>query len=545
MPSYLIACAALCLMLVPQLGVEIFPTIDAGEFRLRLRAPDGTHIDRTEKYTLDVIDLIKEKVGAHNVQLTLGYVGTVPASFPINSFYHFSSGPEEAMLRIALKRGSGIRTESMKEELRKIFAEKLPKLRVSFEPADIISEVMSFGSATPIEIAARGGSLAENRDFLKSVETELTKHAALRDVQFGQSLGYPTVEIKLDRERAGLSGATVGQVTRSVVAATSSSRFVVPNYWPDPKSGIGYQVQVEIPQKHLKSLDELGAVPVQHFKDQSQPLLLRDVAQLTTGTAPGQFDRYNMKRELSLTANISGSDLGHVAADITRVLERVKRADDAAKDDLVKAGQKPGRIHYELRGQIPPLRQILSGLGVGLLLAVLVIFLMLSANFQSFRLALAAVSTAPAVVTGVLLMLWLTSSTLNIQSFIGSIMGIGVAMANAILLLTFAEQNRCEGQTAREAAVTGAASRVRPILMTSCAMLAGMIPMALSLGESGQQTAPLGRAVIGSLLAATCATLFVLPAVFALLQSRASRASGSLDPTDPASALYSTSESSA
>ncbi len=541
-PAYLVLTLAGSWIIGSRLGLEIFPITNANEFRIRLRGPDGTHIDRTEKYALDVLDLVKEKVGASNIDLTLGYVGTVPPSFPINSVYQFSRGPEEAILRVALKRGSGIRTEAKKEELRTAFSQAFPQLRVSFEPADIVSEVMSFGSATPIEIAARGGSLAENRDFLKRVEAELAQLPALRDIQISQALDYPTVDIKVDRERAGLSGTTISQITRSVVAATSSSRFVVPNYWPDPKSGIGYQVQVEIPQPRLKTIEDLGAVPLALQKDHSQPLLLRDVAQLQNGSAPGQFDRYNMKRELTMTANISGSDLGRVAREINLALARVKKADDAAKDELVRAGQKPGRITHELRGQIPPLRQITSGLGVGLLLAVLTVFLLLSANFQSFKLALAAVSTAPAVIAGVALMLCLTRTTLNIQSFIGAIMAIGVAMANAILLLTFAETARRSGSSSIEAARQAASSRLRAIAMTSCAMLAGMLPMAFALGESGDQTAPLGRAVIGGLLAATISTLFVLPAVYALLQSRAAQSSGSLDPTDPESAHYSTTE---
>lgn len=538
-PGYLVLALVLCWFCGSRLGLEIFPVTNANEFRIRLRAPDGTHIERTERYVLDLLDLVKEKVGAENIDLTLGYVGTVPASFPINSVYQFSRGPEEAILRVALKRNSGVQTESKKEELRVAFQQAFPQLRVSFEPADIISEVMSFGSATPIEIAARGGSLAENRDYLRRVETELAALPSIRDLQIAQSLDYPTVEIKVDREQAGLSGTTVSQITRSTVAATSSSRFVVPNYWPDPKSGIGYQVQVEIPQPRLKSVEDLGAVPLTKLRDQQSNLLLRDVAKLQTGTAPGQFDRYNMKRELTLTANVFGADIGQVAREVTQVLNRVKRDDDAAKDRLVEAGQKPGRISHELRGQIPPLRQITSGLGVGLLLAVLTVFLMLSANFQSFRLALAAISTAPAVVAGVCITLWLTGTTLNIQSFIGAIMAIGVAMANAILLLTFAEQSRLGGESALQAARTGATSRVRAIVMTSCAMLAGMLPMALSLGESGAQTAPLGRAVMGGLFAATLTTLFVLPSVYALLQSRASQDSGSLDPTDPSSPFFS------
>jgi len=544
-PVYMAVCGVLLWQCSRQIGVEIFPTIDAGEFRLRMRAADGTHIDSTEAIAKKVLDTIGDVVGKQNVRLTLGYVGTVPASFPVNAVYQFSRGPEEAILRIALQPGSGISTEQMKAELRSTLAEKFPGVRFSFEPADIVSEVMSFGSATPIEIAVRGGSIAENRDFLKKVQQSMSSISALRDIQVVQALDYPTIDVKIDREKAGLSGATVNQVSRSVLAATSSSRFLVPNYWPDPKSGIGYQVQVEIPQPAMSSLDDLGTVPVLH-KENGSPLLLRDVAQITQGTMPGQFDRYNMKRELSLTANITGADLGSVSGQVIAAVEQVKKDDDAAKDASDKAaiekaakappGQpapaKAGRITYELRGQIPPLRQMLSGLGVGLLLALLTIFLMLTANYQSFRLSLVTVSAAPAVLAGAGIMLWLTHSTLNIQSFIGVIMGLGVAMANAILVVTFAEQRRREGESSAAAAENAVVGRLRPILMTSCAMLAGMLPMALGLGESGQQTAPLGRAVMGSLMAATVATLFILPAVFAMIQGRRSIASLSLHPLD-------------
>lgn len=537
-PAYLLVSGVVILLTMQRVGAEIFPTIDAGEFRLRMRAPDGTHIDKTEQLALRVLDVIRDEVGAENVALTLGYVGTVPSSFPINAVYQFSRGPEEAILRIALKPHSGIRTETMKATLRSALQAALPEIRFSFEPADIVSEVMSFGSPTPIEVAVRGGSLAENRDFAIRAQAALAALPNLKDVQIAQALDYPTVEVKIDREKAGLAGANMSQIGRSVLAATSSSRFVVPNYWPDPKTGIGYQVQVEIPQPVMNSLDDLGTVPI--LNPSAQAVLLRDVAQLSQGTAPGEFDRYNMKRELSLTANIAGADLGRVTRDVARVLDQIKRADDAAKDELQNAGAKPGRVTYELRGQIPPLRQMLSGLGVGLVLALLAIFLMLSANFQSFRLSLVTVSTAPAVVAGVGLMLWLTGSTLNIQSFIGTIMGLGVAMANAILVVTFSEERRRDGEPAFAAATGGAAARVRPIVMTSCAMLAGMLPMALGLGEAGQQTAPLGRAVMGGLIAATAATLFVLPAVFALVQGRRSTASPSLHPFDPTSSRYQT-----
>lgn len=527
-PVYLGVCGMAMWSTVSRIGVDIFPKIDAGEFRLRLRAKDGTHIDVTEQIALRVLDSIKEDVGPDSIALTLGYVGTVPASFPINSVYQFMRGPEEAVLRVALKPHTGINTEQLQAKLRNKFNNQFPDVRFSFEPADILSEVMSFGSSTPIEIAVRGGSLAENRDFATKAQASLLTHPRLRDVQIVQALDYPTVDVKIDREKSGLAGATMDQVSRSVLAATSSSRFVVPNYWPDPKTGIGYQVQVEIPQPAMKSLNDLGTVPVLHR--QEGPVLLRDVAQLTQSTMPGEFDRYNMKRELSLTANVIGPDLGAVAREIGILLDKVKKEDDLSKDVLEKQGSKPGRVTFELRGQIPPLYQMLSGLGVGLILAVLAIFLMLAANFQSFRLSLVAVSTAPAVVAGAGIMLWLTHCSLNIESFIGIIMGLGVAMANAILVITFAEHRRRGGENAFEAAQHAAADRLRPVLMTSCAMLAGMLPLAIGMGESGQQTAPLGRAVIGSLLAATASTLLVLPAIFAWIQAGRGIASGSLHP---------------
>jgi multidrug efflux pump subunit AcrB len=368
------------------------------------------------------------------------------------------------------------------------------------------------------------------------VQKELEKFPAIRDVQISQALDYPTVDVQIDREKAGISGVTMSQVAKSVVAATSSSRFVVPNFWPDPTSGIGYQVQVELPQPHMRTIEDLATVPVD--RRGSQQILLRDVSRIGGGTMPGQFDRYNMKREITLTANIFGTDLGSVSREINRVLSDVQKTDDREKDELEKQGGKPVRVTHELRGQIPPMRSMLGGLGVGFVLAIVVIFLLLAANFQSLRLSLAAVSTAPAVVSGVVLVLFLTRTTLNVQSFIGAIMSIGVAMANAILLLTFAEERRLHGQAADAAATGGAAGRLRPILMTSLAMTAGMLPMALGLGEVGHQSAPLGRAVIGGLAAATVATLLFLPACYTWLQGPAGTASASLDPDDPESRFH-------
>jgi multidrug efflux pump subunit AcrB len=269
-------------------------------------------------------------------------------------------------------------------------------------------------------------------------------------------------------------------------------------------------------------VQEVGMVPVKRT-DHGQ-LLVRDVADVVEGTMPGEYDRYNMRRVVSMTANIAGADLGRVAGRIDRALKA--------------AGDPPRGVTVAVRGQIAPMESMFQGLAFGLGLAVVVIFLLLAAYFQSFRLACIVMTSVPAVLAGVVLMLWLTHTTLNVQSFMGAIMAVGVAVANAILLITFAERIRKLGIAADSAAVEGAQSRLRPILMTSLAMIAGMVPMALALGEGGEQTAPLGRAVIGGLSAATLATLGVLPLVFAVVQRRSSTASASLYPYDPESRCY-------
>jgi multidrug efflux pump subunit AcrB len=338
----------------------------------------------------------------------------------------------------------------------------------------------------------------------------------------GQFLDYPTVDVKVDRQKAGLLGVKMADVSRSLVTATSSSRFVVPNYWADPNSGVAYQIQVQVPQARMDSLEQAQNVPVSYRGGQN--ILLRNVAQVSEGTAVGQYERYNMQRMITVTANLAGTDLGRVAKQVAAALKEL--------------GQAPSGVSVAVRGQVVPMQQMMDGLRTGLLLAVVVIFLLLAANFESAELALIVVSTAPAVIAGVASVLWLTHTTLNIQSFMGAIMAIGVAVANAILLVTFAERNRMGGAVATDAAVEGAQSRLRPILMTSLAMMAGMVPMALGLGEGGQQTAPLGRAVVGGLAAATLATLLVLPSVFAIVRGRASRHSVSLDPDDPLSSRY-------
>jgi multidrug efflux pump subunit AcrB len=515
--GYVAASVAMIVLVGGRLGTEIFPQVDTGQLQVRLRAPSGTGVDGTEQLALQALDLIAQQVGADNVGITLAFVGVHAPNYPINLIYLWNGGSEEGVLQVQLKDGTGIDTEALKSELRRTFAEKMPGVSFSFEPSDIVSQVMSLGASTPIEVAVSGPNLATNREFATRVRGRLAEIPSLRDVQFGQSPDYPTLEVNVSRERAGLMGIDMTQVSRSLVAATSSSRFVVPNYWADPNSGVAYQIQVQIPQTTMSSVEELESIPVAY--SDGQPVLLRSLATVTEGTTPGQYARYNMERLISVTANHEG-DLGTVAAEVRAA--------------LAELGDPPARVSVALRGQVVPMEQMLGGLQTGLLLAVVVIFLLLAANFQSLKLSAVVLSTTPAAIAGVVIALAVTGTTLNIQSFMGAIMAVGVAVANAILLATFAERSRMAGAAAASAAVEGAVSRLRPILMTSFAMIAGMLPLAIGIGEGGEQTAPLGRAVVGGLAVATLATLVVLPAVFAIVQANAHCRPASLDPDDAA-----------
>jgi multidrug efflux pump subunit AcrB len=543
-PAYAIVAGLLIWFVGNRLGQDIFPNVETNQFQLRIRAPVGTRIEQSDEIALEALKVIEQEAGKENVLTNIGYVGVVPSSFPINAVYHWSGGPEEIVLRVALKPGRKESTEELKSRLRTKLdshlkqwleqkwlnegvpaarAQRAQELNLSFEPADIINSVMSFGSATPVEVVVHGPNLADNRAHAEKVYAQLKQVPSLKDLQVAESFDYPAVRVNINRERARQLGVTAEDVGLALLSATSSSRFVVPNYWRDPGNGISYQVQVEVPRPRMNSKAEVEMIPVKSTSTGS--VLVRDVAEVTDSTIPEAYDRFQMRRVVGMTANIEGEDLGRTTA---RLDDAVKKAGAPASD----------AVKVEVRGQAAPMKEIFNSLFLGLVLAVVAIFLLLTGYFQSIRLALIAVSALPAVIAGVFLALWLTRTTLNLQSFMGAIMAIGVAISNAILLVTFADKHWREGMSARDAAVAGARGRMRPILMTSSAMIAGMLPMALAIHEGSEQTAPLGRAVIGGLAASVVATLFVLPAVFTWMQGWYKPKSVSLDPGDPASAYF-------
>jgi len=518
--AYAIVTAALVLLVGFNLGREIFPAGGVSQFQLRFRAPAGTKFESTERLATDILDEIKTAAGPHNVDITLGYIGVQPSSYPINTIFLWTGGSHEGVLRVALRPAAGLRLVDFEEELRRRFQQRFPTALFSFEPGDIVNQIMNFGTSTPVDVAVTGPDFGASRTFAKTLRDELARIPTLRDLQYGQALDYPAIQVDVNRQLAGQLGVTVDQIGRSFAASTSSSRFVAPNYWADPRTGIAFQVQVEVPQPRISSLDDLRVVPVSG--ERGAHALLGDVATIDNATIVGEYDRINGQRMVTLTANVAGQDLGRTASQVNAAIAR--------------AGAPPRGGAVTVRGQIGAMQETFTNITAGLVVAVVVIFLLLTATFQSFRLAFVVVSTVPAVLMGVVLMLFATRTTLNVQSFMGGIMAIGVAVANAILLVTFAEKARVGGGSTLQTAIDAARARMRPVLMTSAAMIAGMLPMALALGEGADATAPLGRAVIGGLAAATAATLIVLPSVYSLAQQSARIGSRSLDPDDPASA---------
>jgi len=517
-PLYLIGGIAVTVGLYLMLGTEIFPKVDAGQFALRLTAPVGTRIEKTEQYVQSALKEITDIVGKDQIEISSGYVGIIPSAYPATTTYVWNNGPQVGTLMVKLKEGSGLKIPLIIEEIRARLKEKIPELALSFEPADIVDQVMSMGADNPLEIAVTGKDIKETRLHAEKIKNQLSKIAYLRDIQIVQPLDYPTLHVNIDRISAGLLGLSAVDVGNSMISSTNSSRFTRPVYWLDESSGNSYQVQVEIPQYRMNSKEELGNIFLPNKGETNTRL--GDVATITEGFTQGEVSRLNQQRMVSITANIHGKSIGSTRRDM--------------EEAIAAAGEKPRGLNVIVRGQLQFLDETLSELQYGLMIAILVIFLMLTINFQSFKAALSTLSTIPAVAVGSLVFLLLSGSTLNIMSYMGLIMALGVSVANAILFSTFAEDSRKVHGDSLLAAKQAAESRLRPILMTSISMIVGLVPLALG----GDQTAPLGIAVIGGLLFSTITTLLIMPATYAKLMKGSPTASVSLDPYDSQSNLY-------
>jgi multidrug efflux pump subunit AcrB len=544
-PCYLAACGLALWLLGLQVGTELFPQIDSGEFVLRFRPPPGSNYELTRQMAVKCLQEIEQEAKPQNIQITMGFVGQVAPNFGIDNMVLFMRGPDDGQLRVALRDESGIKLDEFRERLRKVLpervipwlAERLEKGGLSrpealkqakmstfgFEPGDIVTNVMSFGSAMPIAVRIVGPDLKLVRQHAEKIVSEMKRIPFLRDVQFQQQLDYPSVEVDIDREKAGLSGAKVDDMAHALVMSTASTRFANLNYWVDVKTGFDYLVQLQIPPLRMDKPEDIETLPLESVNPLVN-LMVRDVATVWKGVRPGELDRDMSQRYLTLVANVEGEDMG-------RASRRVANA-------IAAAGTPPRGVRVEPMGQLPPMIEMFQALSIGLAVAVFVIFVLLTAYFQSMRLALVSVGAVPGVLAGIAMTLYFSKTSLNIESFMGAIMSLGVSVSNSVMLVAFMGDHWKRGSSSMDSAVVGAGERLRPILMTACAMTVGMVPMALALERGSQMQAPLGQAVIGGLVMSTFATLLVVPSIFALVVGRKEYRSPSLYSDDRESAYY-------
>lgn len=503
--------AAICFVTI---GKDLLPKSNNGQLQLRIKEPDGTRLEITERTTKEVLNIIDSAVDGH-VAISSAFVGLVPSSFGTSNLYVFNSGTHEGIIQVNLEEGYKVKMDDLKELLRKNIEQKFPTLHISFEPIELTEKIMAQGASTPIEVRIAGKNMKDIKGYAQKLVDTLKHIDFLRDVQVQQPLAFPNLGIAVNRLKLSQMGLTIDNVTKSITDATSSSRFTNKNLWLDESNAYTYQTQVQVPEYMMNSVEQMQGIPL--VKGQPRPVL-SDVAVLTTDSLPGEYDRSGPRRFVTVSANIYGKDLGTATA--------------AVQKALASLGTPPSGLVAEVKGMSALLTETLGSLQSGLLAAIVVILLLLAANYQSFRVSLAVLSTVPAVLLGAMLMLLATGATLNLQSYMGLIMSTGVSVANAILIVTNAEALRLSYRDTFKAAAVAASVRLRPILMTSLAMIAGMIPMASGLGESGDQSAPLGRAVIGGLIASTAASLIIVPLVYGWLQQKASLVSPSLLPED-------------
>lgn len=501
-------------------GKDVLPSVNSRQFQVRIKATEGTRIEVTEVKVKKFLEHLKSKVGKDNIAISSVFIGQHPSTFAVSPIYLYNAGPHEALMQVALKEFNG-NSDELKDELRSYYREKMPDLQISFEPIELTEKILSQGANNPIEVRVSGMMKKMNRMYAEKLLVRLKEIEYLRDQQIPQSMNYPALQINIDRVRAAQLGLDAQDISKSLVAATSSTRYTNKNFWVGGMMGIAYDVQVQMPQNILNSKEELANLPLS--KNAERPVL-GDVASITSTKELGESYNLGTMGYTTVTANTHKKDLEQASKDVKKAIESL--------------GELPKGVNIEVAGMAPVLDDTLDSLASGLLIAIVVIFLMLSATFQSFRVSLVILTTVPFVMVGSLTLLKLTGSTLNLQSYMGLIMSIGVSIANAVLLISNAETIRKSTNNALEAVIEAAKLRIRPIIMTTLAMAAGMLPMAIGFGEGSDQVSPLGRAVIGGLIFSTFSVLVILPLVFGWMQKNVGIISPSLDPEDEESIHY-------
>jgi CzcA family heavy metal efflux pump len=492
--------------LVPWVGQDFFPSVDSGQIKLHLRGPTGTRIEETALLCDHVDQAIRELIPARQLESLLDNVG-LPYS-GLNMSYSNSApiGAQDADILISLSRDHAP-TDGYIHDLRLELVRRFPGVQFSFIPADIVSQILSFGLPAPIDVQVIGRNMEANRKFAAALAARMVRVPGVVDLRVHQVANAPALEVDVDRTRAAQLGLTQRDVANNLLVSLSGSGQTSPTFWLNPETGVSYQLATMTPQYRMNSLQDLQTIPVTTGDGVQPSQMLESVATVHREAGPAVVSHYNVQPVIDIYGAVQGRDLGGVASEITPII-------DAARRDLPRGSQ------VVVRGQIETMRTSFLGLVAGIGLAIVLVYLLIVVNFQSWLDPFIIISALPAALAGIVWLLFLTHTTLSVPALTGAIMCMGVATANSILVVSFAKDELARGRTAFDAAIDAGFSRFRPVLMTALAMIIGMVPMALGFGEGGEQNAPLGRAVIGGLTFGTVATLFFVPAVFALLHRK-------------------------
>jgi multidrug efflux pump subunit AcrB len=496
------------LVLLPFVGRDFFPSVDAGQFRLHVRAPAGTRIEETERVFADVEAAIRRTIPEHELALVIDNIGQ-PQPVNLGLTDSATIGPADGEILVALNAEEHRPTAQYMRMLRERLPREFPGVEFFFQPADIVGQILNFGLPAPIDVQISGYDQRATHAVALEAAARIARVAGAVDVHVHQVSKSPALLVNVDRSRAAELGLTQRDVANNVLVSLSSSGVVSPNYWSDPRTGVTYPVVVQTPTSRMDSVSALMNTSVTPGTT-ATPQLLSNLATLERYQSPAVISHTNVQPVFDVYANVQGRDLGGVAGEVQRIV-----ADLGAR-------LPPGH-RIVVRGQVESMNSAFTRLGLGLLFAVVLVYLLIVVNFQSWLDPFIIITALPGGFAGIVWMLYLTQTTFSVPALMGAIMSVGVATANSILMVTFANDQMREGHDAREAALAAGATRLRPVLMTALAMILGMLPMALGLGEGGEQNAPLGRAVIGGLAAATFSTLFFVPVVYSLLRRRAPR----------------------
>jgi len=494
----------LSLLLVPFIGEDFFPRVDGGQFELHVRAPTGTQVEETEVLVSEVESAIRRSIPADETDLILSNIGLLNVS---STYLATSSsatvGPQDADILVTLKEGHHS-TWGYVRALRARLPRAFPGVTFFFQPADIVSQVLNLGLPSRIDIQVQGQRKLENYRVAQALAAKITRVPGAADVRVQQVIDYPGLFFSVDRRRATELGLDQRSVANQLTISLSSSGQTAPNYWLDPRNGVNYSVQAMTPQYKVSSMEDLNNTPVM-APGGEQPQLFGNLATVKRDLTMAVVNHYNVQPVVDVYASNDQRDLGGVANDIDRLVED-------AREHLPRGSQ------IIVRGQVASMRSSFFGIGVGILGAMVLAYLLMVINFQSWINPLVILLGLPGGLAGIIWMLYATDTTFNVPSLMGTIMAVGVATSNSILLVVFAEDQRLTGRTARQAMLDAGYTRLRPVCMTALAMIIGMLPMALGLGSGGEQNAPLGRAVIGGLIVATVFTLLVVPVLYTLMR---------------------------